>query len=198
MIFIRSARFTIKTENGFRFKDKITSPTVEMHGKMLTDKWFDRSNEQQDKIPISHGWRFIFLLFGFLNLISALWMLISPEHWYYNLPVGIPESGPLNIHFIRDIGCIFLLLGCALVMGAFSRIEFRLVLFTMNTSFCLLHMCVHIHELVSGRLRMGIFWTDLPSIYLPALLMLILNIILIRQYQSILSNMKSKPMNTEI
>jgi hypothetical protein len=127
-------------------------------------------------------WTVIFLVIGLIDIFSAAWMLIAPAHWYYNLPGGVPQTGPLNIHFIRDIGCIFLLLGCGLLVGSFFLIEFRLPLFTMNTVFYILHMFVHIHEIVSGRLRMGIFWTDLPGIYVPALLTLGLNIVFIRKY----------------
>jgi hypothetical protein len=108
-------------------------------------------------------------------------MIIAPEHWYYNLP-AVPESGPLNSHFVRDIGCIFLLLACGLIVGGFILPEFSLPLFTMNTLFYTLHMFVHIHEIISGRLRMKIFWTDLPGIYFPALLTFELNIFLIRKY----------------
>ena len=127
-------------------------------------------------------WTLICFVIGLLNILNAVWMLITPEHWYYNLPAGVPESGPLNVHFIRDIGCIFLILGCGLLVGGSFLIEFRLPLFTMNTLFYMLHMFVHIHEIVSGRLRMGIFWIDLPGIYLPAMLTFGLNIILIRKY----------------
>ena len=127
-------------------------------------------------------WTLICFVIGLINILNAVWMLIAPEHWYYNLPAGVPESGPLNVHFIRDIGCIFLILGCGLLVGGSFLIEFRLPLFTMNTLFYMLHMFVHIHEIVSGRLRMGIFWIDLPGIYLPAMLTFGLNIILIRKY----------------
>ncbi|CAF3253059.1 unnamed protein product [Rotaria socialis] len=127
-------------------------------------------------------WTVICYVIGLINILSAVWMLIAPEHWYYNLPVGVPEPGPLNIHFIRDIGCTFLVLGFGLLAGGFYFIEFRLPLFTMNTLFYMFHMSVHIHEVVSGRLRMGIFWNDLPSIYLPAVVTLGLNIILIRKH----------------
>lgn len=128
-------------------------------------------------------WTLVFFVIGLVNILSASWMLIGPEHWYYNLPAGVPESGPLNVHFIRDIGCIFLLLGGGLLVTAFIFIEFRLPLFSMNTLFYTLHMFVHIHEIVSGRLRMGIFWADLPGIYFPALITFILNIVLIRKYR---------------
>ncbi|UJR11089.1 hypothetical protein I4U23_015271 [Adineta vaga] len=146
-----------------------TSSDTPFHRKLM--KKYDR-------------WTVICFIIGLINIFSASWMLIAPSHWYYNLPVGIPESGPLNIHFIRDIGCMFLLLGCGLWIGGFLLIEFRLPLFTMNTSFYILHMLVHIHEIVSGRMRMGIFWTDLPGVYVPAVVTFILNIILIRKNKS--------------
>ncbi len=58
-----------------------------------------------------------------INIFNALWILIAPEHWYYNLLASVPESGPLNIHFIRDIGCIFLILGCGLLVGDFFLVN---------------------------------------------------------------------------
>ncbi len=52
----------------------------------------------------------------------------------------------MNIHFVRDIGC-------GLIVGAFVLPEFSRSLFTMNTLFYILQMFVHIHEIVSERLR---------------------------------------------
>ncbi|CAF1065598.1 unnamed protein product [Didymodactylos carnosus] len=93
---------------------------------------------------------------------------------------GVPESGPLNVHFVRDVGCIFFISGVGLLIAAFS-IEYRLPLFTINTSFYMMHMFVHIHEVISGRLRPGIFWTDLPGIYLPAAITMTLNVFMIKK-----------------
>jgi hypothetical protein len=45
-------------------------------------------------------------------------------------------------------------------------------------------MLVHIHEVVSGRVRLSMFWVDLPLVYIPAIISLVLNIILIKQFQS--------------
>jgi hypothetical protein len=110
-------------------------------------------------------------------------MLIAPEHWYFNLPAGVPVYGPLNYHFIRDIGCIFFLLGIGLIFAAFY-LSYRLPLFTMNTGFYFLHMLVHIHEVVSGRIRLSMFWVDLPGVYIPAIIFLILNIFMIKQFRT--------------
>ena len=62
------------------------------------------SNAAKDRWPIVLGF------FAAGNLVNAVWMLASPAHWYLNLPANIPGTGPLNEHFVRDIGCIFLLL----------------------------------------------------------------------------------------
>ncbi|CAF1173594.1 unnamed protein product [Adineta steineri] len=172
-----------------------------MSGSLLSDQSLFSSPMNTSCRRESHykydRWTIIFFIIGLINILSAIWMLIAPKHWYYNLPAYVPESGPLNIHFIRDIGCIFLLLGCGLWIGGFFLIEFRLPLFTMNTSFYILHMFVHIHEIVSGRLRLGIFWTDLPGVYFPAILTFALNIILIRKYMVLSKSKTRQPIRTE-
>ena len=132
------------------------------------------------KSKTSDRWTIICLIFGSISILNAIWMLIAPEHWYYNLPAGVPVYGPLNVHFIRDIGCIFLLVGSGLVVAGFY-LPYRLPLFTMHTAFYLLHMFVHIHEVVSGRIQLSMFWTDLPGVYIPAVILFILNIFLFKQ-----------------
>lgn len=158
-----------------------------MNNNSLSDQPLNSSSTVKKnvymKLSYSYDrWTIIFGIFGLINILSALWMLIAPRNWFYKLPLGVSESGPFNIHFVRDVGCIFLLLGCGLIVGGFFLIEYRLPLFTMNTFFYILHMFVHIHEILSGRLRMGIFWLDLPGIYIPAIVTFVLNIILIRKY----------------
>jgi len=128
-------------------------------------------------------WTIICLLIALLDILHGLWMLVAPKHWYYNLPAGVPEYGPLNVHFIRDIGCTFFLLGIGLVFASFY-LSYRLPLFTMNTGFYLLHMFVHIHEVVSGRIRLSMFWVDLPGVYIPAIVVFILNIFMITKYRT--------------
>lgn len=128
-------------------------------------------------------WTIICLIIASINILNGLWMLIAPKHWYYNLPASVPVFGPLNYHFIRDIGCVFFLLGVGLVIAAFYP-SYRLPLFTMNTAFYFLHMLVHVHEVVSGRVRLSMFWVDLPGVYIPALITFILNIFMIKQFQT--------------
>lgn len=132
---------------------------------------------------LTDRWTIICMIISLINLVNGLWMLIAPKHWYYNLPFNVPEFGPLNYHFIRDLGAVFFLLGIALIHAGYFPI-YRIPLFTVNTAFYVAHMCVHIFEVVSGRVRLSMFWIDLPGVYIPAIIYLILNIILIRQNQN--------------
>jgi hypothetical protein len=46
-------------------------------------------------------------------------MLLDPAGWYALAP-RVPETGPLNPHFVRDIGCAYILTGFALAGLAFT------------------------------------------------------------------------------
>ena len=45
-------------------------------------------------------------LFAAGNLANAGWMLGAPEHWFQNLPAGVPDTGPFNEPFVRDLGAV--------------------------------------------------------------------------------------------
>lgn len=47
------------------------------------------------------------LLFGLGNVGNTLWMLASPTSWYLEVPASVPDFGPLNAHFVRDLGAMF-------------------------------------------------------------------------------------------
>ncbi|CAF0912994.1 unnamed protein product [Rotaria sordida] len=147
-----------------------------------TRKSVRKSNNSSSISKVYDRWTIICLIIASINILNGLWMIVAPEHWYYNLPAGVPEFGPVNVHFIRDIGCIFFLLGIGLIFAAFY-LSYRLPLFTMNTGFYILHMLVHVHEVVSGRIRLSMFWVDLPGVYIPAIISFILNIFIIKQFQ---------------
>jgi hypothetical protein len=46
--------------------------------------------------------------------INGAVMMLAPAWWYPRVP-GVIETGPLNDHFVRDIGAAYL--ACALAMG---------------------------------------------------------------------------------
>lgn len=114
------------------------------------------------------GW-----LFGVMGLglcANALWMLAGPMHWYTDLPAAVPDTGPFNPHFVRDIGCAFLAIGVALVWAAFDR-RVRMPLVVVSALFLALHALLHVYDTVTGALDHTHWWLDLPGVYLPALVM---------------------------
>ncbi len=42
-------------------------------------------------------------------------MLADPAGWFVGLPAAVPDSGPLNEHFVRDIGATFTMLGVGML-----------------------------------------------------------------------------------
>lgn len=116
------------------------------------------------------GWSIALAIFAFSNLANGLWMLIDPVHWYYNLPAAVPDFGPLNEHFVRDIGCIFFILGVALAVGAY-RPRWRLAACGLNAAFYLMHALVHVVDTMRGLVGPEHWRIDLTGVYIPALIM---------------------------
>jgi hypothetical protein len=117
------------------------------------------------------GFGWLFLLLGVGTLGNALWMLIGPMHWYTDLPAAVPDTGPFNPHFVRDIGCAFLTVGVALVWAAFRERE-RLPLAAIAALFLTSHALLHIYDTATGALDHTHWWLDAGGVYLPAVLMI--------------------------
>jgi len=118
------------------------------------------------------GW--IYLVIGLGSVANALWMLAGPMHWYTDLPAAVPDTGPFNAHFVRDIGCAFLAAGGALVWAAFAPAR-RWPLVAVATLFLAAHAVLHVYDTVRGFLPGDHWWLDFPGVYLPALLLLALS-----------------------
>jgi hypothetical protein len=110
--------------------------------------------------------RLFFRIVGLLNLANGLWMLAAPARWYHDLPAGVPDTGPLNLHFVRDIGAAFTTIGVVLLVAAPSR-----GVLLATTLFYVLHALVHVADLASGRLEPAHWLIDLPGVFLPAVLL---------------------------
>ena len=118
----------------------------------------------------SDPWALVLGIAAAGNLAMALWMLAAPEHWYFNLPARVPGTGPLNEHFVRDIGCVFLLMGGGLAVGARWR-SYRVPVLLGVTGWYVLHALVHIYDTARGLLGPEYWGVDLSGVYLPALLL---------------------------
>ena len=117
-------------------------------------------------------WGLVFWVIGVGTLANGAWMLVDPGHWYEELPAAVPHYGPLNIHFVRDIGCAFVTMGVALIWAA-RRPAFRLPLVTVAALFSGAHALLHIHDTLRGIVEPHHWFLDLPSIYLPAVVLFV-------------------------
>lgn len=128
----------------------------------------------------SDPWTIVFVLFAVGNLANGLWMLVDPPHWYTHLPANVPGSGPLNEHFVRDIGCIFTLIGLGLAWGAW-RPSFRLTAMMFATGFYGAHAVVHVFDSLRGLFPAGQWRYDLLPVYGTTVALIVLTAVLARR-----------------
>ena len=131
----------------------------------------------------THGWTIALALFGAGSLVNGIWMLLDPPGWYVNLPAAVPDTGPLNEHFVRDIGSAFVVMAVGAVVAAF-RPALRLPLMALTSLFYWLHALVHVTDTLAGRLASSHWAIDFPGVYLPALLLVVVVVLLARASRS--------------
>lgn len=110
----------------------------------------------------------IALLLGLAALGNGVFMTIDPEAWYWLVP-GVPDRGPFNQHFLRDIGMIYMLIGAAFIWGAMYATH-RRVLWMMPTAWLASHAIFHFWEVWVGICGPEFLVIDFGSVTLPALL----------------------------
>ncbi len=115
-------------------------------------------------------WRIVNGVIALGGAANGLWMLADPGHWYEHLPAAVPDTGPLNAHFVRDIGCAFLTASVAL-FWAVRRPELRAPLVAVAAFFYVAHAALHVHDTARGFVDNDHWLLDLPGVYLPAILL---------------------------
>jgi hypothetical protein len=60
--------------------------------------------------------KLLLLIIGTIYIINSLVMWFTPIWWYETVP-GITMMGPFNLHFVRDIGLVYLISGIGLIYG---------------------------------------------------------------------------------
>jgi hypothetical protein len=125
-------------------------------------------------------WTWMFLIGALGNLANGVWMLADPAHWYTTLPAAVPDFGPLNEHFVRDIGATFAMLGIGLSWAAF-RPRVRLPVLVLVTLFSGLHALVHVYDTARGLVGPEHWGIDFPAVYLPTIVLAVLTVLLARR-----------------
>lgn len=109
--------------------------------------------------------RIIALGMGALMAANGIYMFADPPGWYAAVP-GVPDTGPLNDHFIRDIGLAYLVAGNGLVWSEFGGTWRASALGAM---FIALHSALHIGETIQGH-HHDVILNELLAVHLPAAL----------------------------
>lgn len=99
---------------------------------------------------------------GIVCGINGLAMIVAPFAWYGAVP-GVAETGPFNPHFIRDIGCAYLVTGIALGLAG-RNIELHAAI--PGAAFLVLHALVHLGDFAAGREDFHHLLEDLPGVFL--------------------------------
>jgi hypothetical protein len=121
----------------------------------------------KEKIVVS-----VAIVLGVLLLANGVFQLISPEAWYWAVP-GVPERGPFNQHFVRDIGIVYSLCGIGLVVGALYSTH-RKVLWVAVACWLGGHALFHVWEVWVGICGPASLLEDFAGVTLPALMVIAL------------------------
>ena len=130
--------------------------------------------------------RVLYVIFAILTLFNGIWMVAAPESWYKDLPAGVPDTGPYNGHFIRDLGLVFALIAAGFFWCAVRLHQSKPVLLVI-TIFFVGHAILHVVDLLQSRLPHSHWKMDAPAVFLPAILLIILLFVPIR-YRSDVAN----------
>jgi hypothetical protein len=102
---------------------------------------------------------------------NGVYMFIDPAGWYAMVP-GVPATGPLNYHFVRDIGIAYFTAGAALawsVTGAGWRASALAALFLGG------HALLHLGETILGH-HHDVIVNELLAVHTPAILAVVISI----------------------
>ena len=108
------------------------------------------------------------LLLGLAALGNGLFMTFAPESWYWAVPL-VPDRGPFNQHFVRDIGMNYMLIGAAFIYGAVYTTKYRTALWLVPTAWLSVHAVFHIWEVLIGICGPEALAVDFAGVTLPAL-----------------------------
>jgi hypothetical protein len=111
--------------------------------------------------------RVLVWLFDLALAANGAVMLAVPKAWYALVP-GVPDAGPCNAHFVRDIGAAYLVAGAALIAFLLDRRARPAAL--AGAAFLTLHALIHCWDLAAGRETLLHFAGDIPTVILPGLI----------------------------
>lgn len=122
----------------------------------------------------------IYVVLGVGLLANGAWMEFAPASWYADFPADVPDTGPLNPHFVRDVGLAFATCGVGLLWCA-ANLRRSYPVHLLVTFFVAGHALQHVVEIVTGHLPHSRWWEDMLAAFLPGVVMLVLALPAVRR-----------------
>jgi hypothetical protein len=107
--------------------------------------------------------RILAIVLGALMAANGVFMFVDPPSWYAAVP-GVPDTGPLNLHFVRDIGIAYGVAGVAIIWGPLGG-GWRAT--ALGAAFLALHSLLHIGETIMGHHR-DVLLNEVLAVHVPA------------------------------
>jgi hypothetical protein len=107
------------------------------------------------------------LVLGALATFNGAMMLIAPEPWFLR---AAADTGPLNLHFVRDVGAAYAASGLAALWAAHNA-EWRAPLAACAALFQILHAAIHVSEATGGGPPIGRLLGETAVVFLPTLML---------------------------
>lgn len=103
------------------------------------------------------------IVLGVIMIANGIAMLANPAGWYGAVP-GVADTGPLNVHFVRDIGIGGGIAGAAIVWGAFRG---GWIATAVGAALLAAHSLLHIGETILGH-HGDVLGAELLAVHVPA------------------------------
>lgn len=110
---------------------------------------------------------------------NGIYMFLDPPGWYAAVP-GVPDTGPLNLHFVRDIGIAYFTAGVGL---AWSQLGAGWRASALAAMFIGLHSLLHVGETIAGH-HHDVILNELAAVHLPAALAIAISFLQRRAHPS--------------
>jgi hypothetical protein len=96
--------------------------------------------------------------------------MLAAGHWWYGAVAGVPETGPFNPHFVKDIGAAYVVVGAAFAWLAARPSPLAKGASLAAALFLVLHASIHLVAAFGDPAGLADLIRDFPGVILPALL----------------------------
>lgn len=119
---------------------------------------------------------FLKILYGVMGagaLGNGIYMLIAPETWFGQPGLGVEDTGPMNVHFIRDLGIVYAIVGIGLLWSMANLAQCRVVHIGV-TLFMFGHAIEHVFDILTGHLPNSHWYVDAAGVFAPGIVFFVI------------------------